>query len=222
MEQPAHDLPELLYLYDPLCSWCYGMTPVIQKVQRAFAGRINVSVLNGGLITGEQVGPISATWDELQTGLPLIQQVTGVRFGEAFRQLGAEGRRVLDSELPCRALATFRQLDMEDNRTVHFAHAIQHAFFAEGQDLNEAATYDALVTNYGLDAAEFQRQLALPATADATRQEFAAVARIGVQGFPTSILRINSQGYVLARGFQPYEAFAAGLEQALQQGEQRV
>jgi putative protein-disulfide isomerase len=43
------------------------------------------------------------------------------------------------------------------------------------------------------------------------------VERIGVQGFPTTILRVGQQGYVLARGFQPYEAFSKAVRQALQQ-----
>ncbi|QNP50809.1 hypothetical protein H9L05_11490 [Hymenobacter qilianensis] len=68
-----------------------------------------------------------------------------------------------------------------------------------------------------MDAAEFERRLVLPETATATRQEFAAVERIDVQGFPTTILRVGQQGYVLARGFQPYEAFSKAVRQALQQ-----
>ena len=52
--QSAPDLPELLYLFDPLCGWCYGMSPVIQRVRQEFAGRVEVSVLCGGMVTGEQ------------------------------------------------------------------------------------------------------------------------------------------------------------------------
>ena len=49
------DLPELLYIFDPLCGWCYGMTPVIQRVRTDMAGQIQVSVLSGGMVTGERV-----------------------------------------------------------------------------------------------------------------------------------------------------------------------
>ena len=59
------------------------------------------------------------------------------------------------------------------------------------------------------------RRFAAPETATAARQEFAAVARIGVQGFPTAVVRIGEQGYVLARGYQPYAQLRAGLEQLL-------
>ncbi|QNH63134.1 DsbA family protein [Hymenobacter sediminicola] len=214
--QPA-DRPELLYLFDPLCGWCYGMSPVIQRVQQEFAGQLDVSVLCGGMVLGEQVGPIRHDWQYISGALQQVERVTGVEFGAAFRALGEEGSYVQDSEPPSWAINVFRQLNQ--SQTARFAHDIQVAYFRDGADLNEPKTYLPLATAYGVDGADFLRRLTLPETALATRQEFAAVAKIGLQGFPTAILRVGSQGYVLARGYQPYETFAEGLRQALEQAE---
>ncbi|MBO0359321.1 DsbA family protein [Hymenobacter sp. BT186] len=219
MTQPtpsATDRPELLYIFDPLCGWCYGMSPVIRRVQQEFAGQLDVSVLCGGMVTGEQVGAIGEDWHHISNALQQVAQTTGVQFGAAFRALGEEGSYVQDSEPPSWAINAFRQLNQA--QVASFAHAVQHAYFHDGADLNEPKTYVPLATAHGVDAAEFLRRLTLPETATATRQEFAAVARIGIQGFPTSVLRIGSQGYVLARGYQPYEVFADGIRQALEQG----
>ena len=213
--QPTPDLPELLYLFDPLCGWCYGMSPVIQLVRQEFVGRVAVSVLCGGMVTGEQVGPIRDDWGYISSALQQVERVTGVQFGQAFRALGEEGSRVQDSEPPSWAISAFRHFNQPD--TMRFAHDVQVAYFRDGADLNEPKTYLPLATAYGVDGAAFLHRLTLPETAQATRQEFAAVAKIGVQGFPTAILRVGSQGYVLARGYQPYEAFAEGLQQALEQ-----
>jgi len=213
--EPEIDLPELLYIYDPLCSWCYGMTPVVQRIQTDFEGRVNVSVLNGGMMLGEKVGPIRANWPAMEASLATIERVAGVHFGAAFRKLGEEGSYVQNSELPCRALAVFRQVDVAQNRALSFAHAIQRALFEDGKDLNDPATYNALVAPYGIEAEAFQQLLTT--AQKAVRQEFAAVAQIGVKGFPTSILRVGGQGYLLAQGFQRYEVFASGLELALLQ-----
>ncbi|SHI61789.1 putative protein-disulfide isomerase [Hymenobacter daecheongensis DSM 21074] len=215
MEQ-APDLPEILYIFDPLCGWCYGMSPVMQRIKADYAGRVAVSVLCGGMVTGERVAPIGAAWGYIEGALAQVEQAAGVEFGAAFRALGAEGRNIQDSEPPCRAITIFRQLDEQD-RAINFAHDIQQAHFYHGHDLNDPRTYEALVAAYGLDLAEFRRRWLLPETAAATQKEFAAVAQIGVQGFPTIILRVGNQGYLLARGFQPYAPFASGLEQALRQ-----
>ncbi|MBF9219893.1 DsbA family protein [Hymenobacter ruricola] len=213
---PAH-LPELLYIQDPLCGWCYGMSPVIQQVQQDFAGRLDVSVLCGGMVKGEDVGPIADVWDDLRRSLPEVEEVTGVQFGAAFKALGEAGDYVYDSEPPSRAIAAFRHLTQDPARTVVFAHAVQLALFRDGQDLNDPSVYNNLLAPFGVDAVDFQRRWAAPETARAAQQEFAAVARIGVEGFPTAVVRVGEQGYVLARGYQPYEQLRAGLEQLLRE-----
>jgi putative protein-disulfide isomerase len=215
--EPSANLPELLYLHDPLCGWCYGLSPAISQLQTEFAGRLEVSVLCGGMAVGDDAGPIAETWDYLRQSLDEVETVTGVRFGEAFRTLGDAGRYRYDSEPPSRAIVAFRQITQEPARTVAFAHAVQQALFRDGHDLNEIATYDPILESFGVDKAEFARRWAAPETAQAARQEFAAVARIGVQGFPTAVVRVGEQGYVLARGYQPYEQLRAGLEQMLRE-----
>ncbi|MDB5236159.1 MAG: hypothetical protein JWR44_3152 [Hymenobacter sp.] len=217
MEPTPAQLPELLYIHDPLCGWCYGMSPVIQRVQRDFAGRVDVSVLCGGMVKGDDVAPIADTWDYLKQALGEVENVTGVMFGPAFLELGADGGYVYDSEPPSRAITAFRQMTQDPARAVAFAHAVQLALFRDGQDLNNPSTYNALLAPFEVDVVEFQRRWAAPETASATQQEFAAVARIGVQGFPTCVLRLGEQGYVLARGYQPYEQLRQGLEQLLRE-----
>lgn len=211
------DLPELLYIFDPLCGWCYGMTSVVQRVRTEMAGQLQVSVLSGGMVTGERVAPLGAKWNYIKNALQDVEKAAGVRFGDAYLQLGEEGTNIQNSEPPCRALTVFRQLNTDPSRVIDFAHDIQRAHYHYGQDLNDPAVYSALIAPYRIDETEFQRRLALPETATTTRQEFAAVERIGVQDFPTTILRVGEQGYVLARGFQPYAAFSAAVKQALQQ-----
>ncbi|HEX8425189.1 DsbA family protein [Hymenobacter sp.] len=218
MLQPAaSDRPELLYIFDPLCGWCYGMSPIIQRVQQEFADEVDVSVLCGGMVTGERVEPIGEAWSYISGALQQVETVTGVEFGAAFRALGEEGSYVQDSEPPSWAINAFRQLNQA--QIVRFAHAVQYAHFHDGADLNEPSTYVPLAIAHGVDGTELLRRLTLPETATATRQEFAAVAKIGVQGFPTVVLRVGSQGYVLTRGYQPYEAFAESVRQALAQVE---
>lgn len=212
---PPADRPELLYLHDPLCGWCYGMSPVINRAQQEFADRLDVAVLCGGMVSGHEAGPIAARWGAFQAEVSNVERITGVPFGSAFRALGEAGRYRYDSEPPSRAIVAFRQLTQDPAQAVAFAHAVQTALFRDGYDLNDPATYNALLAPFGVEAAAFQRRLAAPDTARATQQEFAAVARIGVQGFPTCVLRIGEQGYVLARGYQPYEALRQSLEQLL-------
>lgn len=211
----AADHPEILYLFDPLCGWCYGMSPVIRQAQQAFAGRVDVSVLCGGMLTGDDVAPIESSWDFLSGAAAQIGEVTGAEFGTAYHAIGEAGTLLLNSEPPSRAIAVFRQLDGDQQRTIQFAHDVQTALFHDGHDLNELATYVPLLAPYDLDSATFQRLWAAPETAQVVRQEFATVGRLNLEGLPTTVLRVGNEGYILAKGYQPYPVFAAGLEQAL-------
>lgn len=215
--------PELLYLHDPLCGWCYGLSPVIQQLKRDYAGRLDVTVLCGGMAVGEQAGPLKAGRGYSKEAFADVERATGVQFGAAFWQLAAVDDYPYDSEPPSRAIVAFRQLEgtRDAGRTVPFAHDVQVALFRDGQDLNAAATYRQLLAAHypDVDARAWETRWRSPDAARATQQEFAAVARIGVRGFPTVVLRVGEQGYVLARGYQPYAALAANMEAALRQAE---
>ncbi|AYA38659.1 DsbA family protein [Hymenobacter oligotrophus] len=205
---------QLLYIFDPLCGWCYGMSPVVKRLAEEYADRVPCTVLSGGMVVGEDIEPISIRWGYISQALKQVEQITGVQFGEPFLQLGAEGSHINNSEPPSRALMAFKQLDPL-NREVAFAHDIQQAHFAEGRDLNDPATYEQLAKAYSLDAGEFRRWWESDATREATQHEFQMVRQLGVQGFPTLVLVHGHQGYVLTRGYQPYEELKSGLEQLL-------
>jgi putative protein-disulfide isomerase len=211
---------EVLYLADPLCGWCYAMSPVVEKIQAAFADKITITVLTGGMLTGDKAGTLTKQAQDLLAALPEIEHIADVKFGEPFRNLAASGTYWYDSEIPCRALTVFRQLNTQNaDRQLHFFRAIQIALFRDGLDLNDTATYELIAESFGLNGTEFGRLMALPETALATRREFSAVARTGIQDIPTVVLRVGegTQGYVLTRGYQPFDKLAAIMEDALRQ-----
>ena len=39
----------LVYFADPMCSWCYGFSPVIREIADHFGERLPVEVVMGGL-----------------------------------------------------------------------------------------------------------------------------------------------------------------------------
>lgn len=214
MSSTEATLPQLLYIFDPLCTWCYGTSALVQRLAEEFADQVSITVLSGGMITGADVGLIGEDWELTWQRAQQVARVTGAEFGAGFEQLGAAGTYRQDSEPPSRALMVFKQLDPLE-REAAFAHAIQRAYFVDGQDLNEPTTYLGLARTFGLDAQEFRRWYDNEASRQATQHEFDVVSRLGVQGFPTLIFAQGSQGYVLARGYQPYEELKAGLEQLL-------
>ena len=46
------DGPHLIYFADPMCSWCYGFSPVIDEIRRIYGNALPVRVVMGGLRPG--------------------------------------------------------------------------------------------------------------------------------------------------------------------------
>ena len=205
--------PKLLYIYDPLCGWCYGFSPVVKKIWQHYGDRMRCEVLSGGMAIGQRAQPIGAGWSFIGRSLHVVEETAGVQFGEPFRQLVQEGTYRYDSEPPCIAMTVFKTYRPES--AVLFAHDLQRALFYYGRDLNDAETYRTLVQTYDIDDDEFVKKLGEDRYRTATYEEFDTVSAMGVNGFPTLVYLDGEQGMALARGYRRYESIAPALDKAL-------
>src|SRR5437763_586988 len=46
--------PHLIYFSDPMCSWCYGFSPVLEDIRRTFGRALPIRVVMGGLRPGTE------------------------------------------------------------------------------------------------------------------------------------------------------------------------
>jgi len=42
----------LIYVVDPMCSWCWGFSPVLKELMRQYQGQISFQLMVGGLRPG--------------------------------------------------------------------------------------------------------------------------------------------------------------------------
>ena len=42
----------MIYIGDPMCSWCWGFSPVLNKIRDKYSSKVKFSVLVGGLRSG--------------------------------------------------------------------------------------------------------------------------------------------------------------------------
>jgi putative protein-disulfide isomerase len=54
----AQERPEIIYVFDPLCGWCYGFSPVIKQAYDTYKDKADFKVITGGMIIGDQISPI--------------------------------------------------------------------------------------------------------------------------------------------------------------------
>lgn len=205
--------PQLVYVFDPLCGWCYGFSPVIQKLKDQYAGKVTWLIYSGGLAIGDRVAPVKEKFAYIKGALQTVTQTTGVVFGEGFRQLLEEGSYVYNSEPPSIALTVVRSLQGKD--PVAFAHDLHHVFFYEGKSLNELETYLPLVEKQGIDTETFIAEFKGDTARRKTLEEFRFVREIGISGYPALIFVRGKQAHLLAPGYQKYAPLAKEIDKLL-------
>jgi putative protein-disulfide isomerase len=205
-----HKTVKLIYVYDALCGWCYGFTPVIQQLQDLYKD-MEFEILSGGMVLDDNRHPASTMHAYVMQAHKRVEAMTGVRFGKAFLEGLLPSSYLMDSEKPGIALTVFKQYQPQS--AVSFAHDMQVAFNYEGQSLNDDAIYRTLAARYGLPADEFVAAMHQQSNKLATRQEFKQVQEWGITGFPAAILDTGKQLYLIARGYRPLEEMKTVIEQ---------
>jgi putative protein-disulfide isomerase len=185
----------LVYVADPLCSWCYGFGPQLEDVLARHPD-IALQLVMGGLRAGNTEPMSPAFRDMLRGHWDHVAQLTGLAFSDAiFDGAGF----VYDTEPPCRAVVAARSLDPRG--AFPLMKAIQSAFYREGRDVTAPATLAAIASECGYDAESFSAALASSAAREATRADFAQARDWGVTGFPTLAFARADALYLLTTGF---------------------
>ena len=203
----------IYYVYDPLCSWCYGFSPVIKKIKNAYKDQFDFKVISGGMQSGERKQPVSAIRDYLKAAYKNVTEKTGVEFGEKFMTVLEEGSRMLDSIPPSIALSIVKDLKPEE--ALNFAASIQEAIYYDGFNWNSVKEYLPYLKQYDIDPEDFKRKFEDPIYKEKTLEDFKLAANFGVTGFPSVILKKEDKYYLIAQGFVPFEKLNATVEQIL-------
>ncbi len=190
----------LLYVFDPLCGWCFGFTPVMESLEKKYSQHLNFEVISGGMVPESHKEPISRMSSYILGAIPRVEEYSGVKFGEPYKDLLKKGEYMSNSEPPARALTLFKRLKPELS-AVEFAHKIQNIMFVEGKDFNNDSVYAELAESYGLNGAEFVKLLHSEENIKASKSEFTFAKSLGVTGYPAVLYIKDSTAYKVSNGF---------------------
>ncbi|PIA74224.1 disulfide bond formation protein DsbA [Ectopseudomonas toyotomiensis] len=201
----------LLYVMDPMCSWCWGFAPVVEALaEQAAAAGVPLQIVVGGL-RRDQVAIDAAARVRYLGYWQAVNASTGQLFD--FERGLPEGL-VYDTEPACRALVTARQLDAASAWTL--LKLIQQAFYTEGADVTQASVLVQLAEQAGIPRIEFAEAFDSQAMQEATAADFTWVQDLGIAGFPTLLAERDGQLALLTNGYQPLEVLAPLLSRWLE------
>jgi len=174
----------LVYVHDPMCSWCWAFRPVLARVVDGLPPGVACERLLGGLapdddapMPTEMRRALEGTWRRIETLVP------GTRFDYTFWR-DAEPRR--STFRSCRAVIAAREQDAAHE--VPMIEAIQRAYYLEARNPSDRDVLIDLAKSIGADAARFAVALDDPRVHAALATERELSGALGVQGFPGLVL----------------------------------
>lgn len=203
----------LIYVGDPMCSWCYGFGVPLGQLLERFPEMPVQMVLGGLRAYNTQVMD-----DALREKLRSTWEEVGRRSGQPFSPALFERTDfIYDTEPACRAVVTVRQ--HAPALALRMYHAIQHAFYSEGRDVTKAAVLGEIRdevhgrTRESWGHIDFLRDFESEEMRQLTREDFGQAQRWGVRGFPALLAVRNGQAQLLANGYTEADTLVERLAQ---------
>ncbi len=195
----------LYYLYDPMCSWCWGFKPVWDELQQRLRDRLAIVYVVGGLAP-ETDAPMPAEMQRyLQQTWRKVTQHTGVGFNHDFWRLNHPKRSTYPA---CKAVLVARQYGLEHQMYA----AIQRLYYQQAGNPSEYENLYRLAAELGLDRQMFIEQVHSDQVNALLQQEIMQAERLGAQGFPSLVLVKNEAAHFIEHSYTDVEENLVRIE----------
>ncbi len=191
----SQDNMKLIYVGDPMCSWCYGIAPEWQKLKADYKDKVQIDYVMGGLRPYFDK-PISEMKDFLADHWKHVHEASGQEFS-----YGILDRSDLnyDTEPPSRAVVVIKEL--KPDAVGDFFVEIQKLFYVQNKDMNQSESYHGILNTMGIATDAFDNMFHTKEIKEATKAEFDNAKLLGVTSFPTVLLQIGDEQYIVTQGY---------------------
>ena len=192
---------EILYIGDPLCSWCWGISYHYQQLVNKYNDRFTSRILLGGLRPGTTEPMDLKTKEYIRQHWGHVHEASGQPFN--YDLLKKDSVFVYDTEVPSRAVIVVRELSPEN--TFEFFKDVQYTFYVENKDTNLEDTYYPLINKYNIEQQLFSNQFNSAEKKKQCYEDFAKARQYDITGFPSVVFTYKDDLYALALGYSTFE-----------------
>jgi putative protein-disulfide isomerase len=198
---------EIIYVGDPMCSWCWGISNHLKEL-RAHYAQYKFTVVVGGLRPGG-----GDVWDDkmkqfLQHHWAEVTKRSGQPFGSKLFDLDEFN---YDTEPPCRAVVAARKWVGAND--LEFFESVSRKFYVENEDPATDEFYRSVCEQFGIPFDEFIVEFHSNDSIRKTYAEFQLNRNWGVTGYPTVLFRNDKQLYRINNGYCEFEQMQQIIDQ---------
>jgi putative protein-disulfide isomerase len=181
----------LIYVHDPMCSWCWGFADVYEELLEQLPPEIEIRRLLGGLAPDSDApmpesmqAMLQQTWQRIEMTIP------GKQFNFEFWNQCLPRRSTYPA---CRAVIAARE--QGEQYDVIMTRAIQQAYYQQARNPSDNETLIDLANEIGLDPDRFASQLSDAKTHQQLLDEIDSARSLGIAGFPSLMLERGGRYY---------------------------
>ena len=197
----------LIYVVDPMCSWCWGFSPVWEKIRKQYETQASFQLMLGGLRPGN-----TERFDESRRAYILqhwhaVHERTGQPFNFDFR-MGPTF--TYDTEPASRATVVTRQL--VPGKEGDFLRSVQEAFYVQNADITKTEILEEIAMTLGMETLQFRQVFHDSQTKQFVWDEFDQARQLGADGFPTLLGRHGQSVSTLMHGYRDFETLVSSID----------
>lgn len=200
-------MKKLLYIMDPMCSWCWAFSPTVEAIQETFP-KLPIQFIMGGLATDseapmpkEQQQAIRSIWEH-------IEETTGTQFNYDFWTQCLPRRSTWRA---CRAVIIAEQLS--PGSAARMAHAIQHAYYLHAHNPSDSETLIPLAESLDINPSDFASLLDAQKTQQTLQEHMSLARQLEASGFPALRLFDGEKTFRLSDGYSKPDRIIKALHQ---------
>jgi len=190
---------QLVYFASPMCSWCWGFSPVIQQIKDKFIAQFEFRlVLAPFRVNTVEVMDVAlrnyvlAQWHK-------VELATTQPFDFTF-DVGTEF--VYDTMPACRAIKALAS--QQAKHELNFLSAIQAAFYTQNLNVTSEQVLTELAATFKVDVELFIEDFHANEINNLLDRDFSICQQLGVNSYPMLMGIKEDEVSILANGFSPY------------------
>ena len=202
---------QLIYFADPMCSWCWGFSPVIERIAKHFGDDLPIRVVMGGLRAGNTVPMDQGMKRDIEGHWRHVHERTRQPFDHAF--FDRDGF-VYDTGPACRAVVAARRA--EPGCELKFLKILHEAFYKYDVDITDGPELMQLATDFGFTEKQFSQAFLGEDCSTALADDFNLVLNNGIRAFPALLGGSDSDRFMaVTHGYKGFEELEPSLKRLL-------